>query len=259
MSAGPSVWPGLAGKTALVTGTSGLIGSVVADMLDSLGMRTWRWDVGGGSEPSERTSRVDVTDARAVEQGLSEILARDGSLGTLVHAAAITGRSGLEAHPVLEMPEAQWRRVLEVNLTGAFLVARHVARAMVTGGGGSIALVGSVQGQVATEGRADYAVAKAGLTMLAKVLAGELATWGVRVNLIVPGPISEPQRPVGQATLTGGSGRPLDVAYLAAFLASDAAQFMTGGVIAVDGGASMGFRREPPGGGQLGDPGPLAL
>jgi NAD(P)-dependent dehydrogenase (short-subunit alcohol dehydrogenase family) len=192
---------------------------------------------------------VDVTDEAAVSAGLDAVELRWGVPDLLINNAAITASQhpGWFGRSVLDLPVDQWRRVLDVNLTGAFVCAQQAARRLVGAGrGGLIVNIGSVQGVRPTRGSADYATSKAGLVMLTHCLAGELAAHGIRVNAVAPGPIAPAgTEPGPSGTLTGAWGTPDDVAAAVVFLASPGGRYVNGHVLTVDDGASV-LLREPP-------------
>jgi 3-oxoacyl-[acyl-carrier protein] reductase len=170
-------------------------------------------------------------------------VAEAGQIDVLVNNAGIT-RDGL----IFRMQTADWEAVLKANLTSAFIASRAVSRAMIRQRGGSIISISSVSGMMGNAGQVNYSASKAGLIGFSKSLAREVATRGVRVNVIAPGFIeTDMTRALGQRARDGlmdqiplgRAGTAADVAALAAFLASDAAAYITGQVIPVDGGLSM--------------------
>jgi 3-oxoacyl-[acyl-carrier protein] reductase len=186
---------------------------------------------------------ADVSD-EAAAAGLVERAEEElGPLDALVLNAGIT-RDGL----AVRMPPEDWRAVIDTNLTGAFFVARPALRGMLRRRGGSIVAVSSVVALTGNAGQANYAAAKAGLLGMVRSLARESGGRGVRVNAVAPGYIStgmtaalgEDQRAaILAATPLGRLGEPEDVAAAVAFLCSDAASFITGAVLSVDGGLAM--------------------
>ena len=167
-----------------------------------------------------------------------------GRLDILVSGAAPHDPSGT----ILETSLGDWRRVLDVNLTGSFLLSRAVLPSMIATGGGSIIFIASQLGRVGSAGRAGYCATKGALIQLAKVMAIDHAAQHIRVNTLSPGGV-ETQRTLnrygsfsvarqilGAKHLLGRIGRPDEIAGAAVFLASDAASFVTGSDLLVDGG-----------------------
>ena len=190
--------------------------------------------------------KADVSNAHEVEAMFARAVPELGGLDILVNNA------GMETHhPFLEMPLEAWRKVIDVNLTGAFLCAQQAARAMVDSGfGGSIVNITSVHQIVPWGGYAHYCAAKAGLDMMSKTLALELATQKVRVNSVAPGAIATPinenvwGNPEGLKDLlrkipSDRIGQPEEVATVVAFLCSDEASYVTGATLYVDGGLTL--------------------
>ncbi len=251
----------LGGRTALITGAAHGIGKTTAARFLRVGANVAVADINGdGAEQAalylgERAVgyQLDITDDLAVEGTVARVAGHFGSLDILINNAAITGNPG---HPradrVLDIAVPDWRRMIDVNLTGAFICAKYAGLEMVRRGrGGTIVNVASIQGVLATRGLADYATAKAGIIMLTRALAGELSDFGIRVNAVAPGPIDvqrlDPGRPPSatDATLLKRVGLPEEVAEAVFFLTSDLGSFIDGEVLMVDGGAGVCFR-EPP-------------
>jgi 3-oxoacyl-[acyl-carrier protein] reductase len=174
---------------------------------------------------------------------VAEVADRYGRLDVVVNNAGIT-RDGL----AVRMSDEDWAAVIGTNLSGAFYVSRAAAKVMMRQRSGSIVMISSVVGLVGNAGQANYAAAKAGLLGLARSLARELAPRNVRVNAVAPGFITTDMtaglpESVKEAALSSIAlkrfGEPEDVADAVAFLASDAAKYITGQVIAVDGGMTF--------------------
>lgn len=186
---------------------------------------------------------MDVSRAESVEAGIAEVLSGLGRIDILVNNAGIT-RDAL----LVRMREEDWDAVLDVNLKGAFLCSRAVAKVMMKQRGGSIVNITSIMGLTGNAGQANYSAAKAGLIGLTKSLARELGSRGIRVNAVAPGWIetamtdSLPEA-VREAILKqiplGRLGNADDVAGAVVFLCSDEASYITGQVLTVDGGLVM--------------------
>ena len=186
----------------------------------------------------------DVTDSATVDAAFATIEEELGPVEVLVANAGIT-RDGL----VLRMSDGDFTDVLDANLTGAFRVARRAVRGMMRARWGRIILVSSIAGRVGQTGQANYAASKAGLVGLGRSLAKEFASRNVTVNVVAPGPIltdmlaalpEDQQDAYAEAVPLGRLGQAGEVAAAVTFLASDAAAYVTGAVLPVDGGLFMG-------------------
>lgn len=244
----------LAGKVAMVTGGARGIGRSIALLLAQRGADVAVVDLdadGAAAVAAEIEAlgrratglRVNVSVEADVQDGVAAVEEALGPIGILVNNAGLT-RDGFMAR----MSEADWDLVLDVNLKGAFLLSKAVSRGMMKQRSGSIVNMASVVGRRGNAGQVNYSAAKAGLIGLTKSLARELASRNVRVNAIAPGYIqtemtaglSEAVRgAIVGSTPLGRMGTPDDVAQAVAFLASDAAAFITGTVLPVDGGLGI--------------------
>ena len=244
----------LDGKVALVTGASRGIGRVIAQTLAEagatvvLGARdSSRLDevvreieAGGGRA---QAASLDVAEKASVEAALGGLLAAHGRLDVLVNNAGIT-RDNL----LLRMKVEEWNDVLATNLTGAFLCTQLALKPMLKQRSGRIVNVTSVVGLTGNAGQANYAASKAGLVGFTKSVAREVASRGITVNAVAPGFIEtdmtaamtdKAREAVLSAIPLGRVGEARDVAAAVAFLASEAAGYVTGQVLAVDGGFHM--------------------
>ena len=240
-------------RTALVTGAGRGIGRAV---VGALAADAWvagldrAFPDGPGAAACALTA--DVCDGSALQRGLDQIVAERGGLDWVVCAAGI-----VRDRVHWKMSDADWDEVLAVNLTGAFKVARAAAPHLREPPAGRLVFVSSINGLRGSFGQANYAAAKAGLVGLARSLAQELARDGVTVNVIAPGfidtamtqslPADARDRALARTPL-GRFGRPEEVADLARYLCADAAGFITGTVVPIDGGQLLASVRSGEGG-----------
>jgi 3-oxoacyl-[acyl-carrier protein] reductase len=243
----------LSGKVALVTGASRGIGRAIASRLAEQGatvVAAARGDHANqcAAEIAARGGRaeaisLDVTDAAAVEAAPAGVVARHGRLDILISNAGIT-RDQL----LMRMKRDDWDAVLATNLTATFLLAQAAMRPMLKQRGGRIVAISSVVGQMGNAGQANYAASKAGLIGFAKALAREVASRAITVNVVAPGLIeTDMTRALNDKAQVewaaqiplGRLGRVDDVAAAVCYLASDEAAYITGHVLAVNGGMYM--------------------
>jgi NAD(P)-dependent dehydrogenase (short-subunit alcohol dehydrogenase family) len=245
----------LTGKAALISGAGGGICRAIAVAFAEAGGSVANIDIdieaaaetarlvaaAGGKAISRQCNVADEAEVRAVTKAAHDSF---GRLDILVSGAAPHDPGGT----VIETPLAEWQMVVDINLTGAFLLSKAALPYMIAGGGGSIIFIASQLGRVGSAGRAAYCSTKGALIQLAKVIAIDHAAQNVRCNALSPGAV-ETQRTLkrygsfatakerlGVKHLTGRLGRPEELAQAAVFLASDAASFVTGSDLLVDGG-----------------------
>ena len=242
------------GRVVLVTGGSKGIGAACAAWFAANGDRVAATTRGSAGElkppdgvPEERFMglRCDVTDAAQVEEAFGQVEARWGPVEVLVANAGIT-----KDVLVVRMDDDAWHDVIETNLTGAFRVARRAVTKMLRLHHGRIVFVSSVGAFVGLPGQANYAASKAGLVGMARALAREVASRQITVNVVAPGVVeTDMTAALGEARVgqlvgmvpLGRAGTPEDVAAAIGFLASDAAAYISGAVLPVDGGLGMGL------------------
>ncbi len=241
----------LTGKTALVTGASGAIGSAVAKALAAQGATV---ALSGTREDALRAVAAEIPDsvilpcnlgdAEAVE-GLipAAIEALGGKLDILVNNAGVT-RDNL----VMRMKDEEWSDVIRINLEAAFRLIRAASKPMMKARVGRIITITSVVGTTGNPGQANYAASKGGLTAMSKALAQELASRNITVNCVAPGFITSPmtdglpdaQKEALTARIPAGKlGEGADVAAAVVYLASDEAAYVTGQTLHVNGGMAM--------------------
>ena len=234
---------GLEGKRVVVTGGTSGIGEAASRRFLAEGAQVTALAVGEDEVataperiPGVRAIRCDVADRAQVDAAFSEI----GHVDVLIANAGISVRK-----PFLEIDPADWQRVLDVNLTGVFHCAQAAARRMTSGDGGVILMTASTNGLTGHELYADYNASKAGVILLARTMALELAPT-VRVNAVCPGYVLTPMQKaeytqemldaVNASIPLGRHASPDEIAALYAFLASDEGAYFTGAVISIDGG-----------------------
>ena len=235
----------LDGRVALVTGGASGIGLACCRRLADEGAIVAALDLDSGDY------RADVRDEAAVSGAVDALAGSRGRIDIVVNSAGVAGGG-----PVHLVPLDEWRRVIDVNLTGTFLVSKHALRHMVRQRSGTIVNIASIEGIQGTEGGSSYNASKGGVVMLTKNMAIDYGRAGIRVNCICPGFIDTPLlRAVMDSPgmsqvrdhyrdlhVLGRFGRPEEIAAAAAFLASDDASFVTGHPLVVDGGFTAGTR-----------------
>jgi 3-oxoacyl-[acyl-carrier protein] reductase len=245
----------LQGRIALVTGASQGIGRACALELARAGAtvalaarnETKLAEVAAEIEAAGGQAaafRLDVSSEESIKSGAKAVLERFGRVEILVNNAGIT-RDGL----MMMMKRADWDDVLGTNLTGAFLLTQAVLRPMLKNRWGRIINISSVVGRTGQAGQVNYAASKAGLIGLTRSMAREVASRGITVNAVAPGYIETPMTAVLDEKLRtamlatiplGRAGTDADIAKSVAFLASEAAGYITGHVLDVNGGMFMG-------------------
>ena len=238
----------LAGRSVVVTGASGAIGAAVTSRFAAAGARVTGLDI----RPGDGIIGCDILDEAAIARALADVTAH-GRLTDLVHCAGV-----LSVGDVLAVPTPELRRVLDVNLTGAFILARAVGPLL--GRGAAMTFLGSQAAAHGAPGWAAYCAAKAGVARLVEALAKELGPSGIRVNAVCPGTVDSPMTRQAADLVAAGQGADADavrqryerenplgrmattdeIAGVCLFLSSPLASYINGASIMVDGGDRPG-------------------
>ena len=245
---------GLQDKVVIVTGAAAGIGQATARRFAQEGCRVASWDVKDGQpEPDGLFQRVDVSNPASVEAAVAEVAQHWGAVNVLVNNAGILRDGQLVKYKdgavTGTMTDEQFDAVIGVNLRGVFVCTRAVVPRMIQAGGGVILNASSVVGLYGNFGQTNYVATKAGVIGMTRVWARELGKYNIRVNAVAPGFIATDmvkampdkilQGMVGHTPL-GRMGKPEDIANAYLWLASEAASFVSGAVIGVDGGVVTG-------------------
>lgn len=230
-------------KVVIVTGGAAGIGRATVEAFESEGAKVVVWDL----------PAVNVTNAEAVKQAAEDVIARHGRIDVLVNNAGITRDAQLikwkDGAVAAQMDDATFDAVIDVNLKGVFFCTRAVVPHMIRNGSGVVLNASSIVGLYGNFGQTNYAATKAGVISFTKTWARELGRYNIRVNCVAPGFIGTdmvkamPQKVVDAMsahTPLQKLGEPADIANTYVWLASDAAKFVHGAVVSVDGGLVMG-------------------
>jgi NAD(P)-dependent dehydrogenase (short-subunit alcohol dehydrogenase family) len=232
------------GRSVLVTGGNRGIGLAIARAFAAQGDKVAITHRGSGAPEGLLGVQCDVTDATQVDAAFVEVENAHGPVEVLVANAGITDDTLL-----MRMGEEQFTRVIDANLSGSYRVAKRAARGMLKARWGRMIFISSVVGMLGSPGQVNYAASKAGLIGLARSIARELATRNITANVITPGfvatdmaaAVSEERRAQIIASVPAGRyGEVDEIAAAVTFLASDAAAYINGAVLPVDGGLGMG-------------------
>ena len=236
----------MTGRVVLVTGGNRGIGHSIAKRFAAAGHQVAITSRSGTADDADDllVVQADVTDPDSVDAAVSEVEDKLGNVEILVSNAGIT-KDGL----ILRMSDEDFTSVIDANLTGGFRVAKRVSKGMMKGRWGRMVFISSISGLGGQPGQANYSASKAGMIGMAKTFAKEFSSRGITANVVCPGPIvtdmllelSDEQRAAFEGAVpVGRLGQPDEIAAAVEFLASESAGYITGTVLPVDGGLSMG-------------------
>jgi len=242
-------------RNVMITGGSKGIGLAIVELFAGDGASVWylsrteaenHREIAAAAEAAGGALRwipTDMAEEASIEEAVKQVLSEAGTVDVLVNNAGIT-RDGL----IMRMKTDAWDDVIKVNLTGTFIACRALARSMTKARKGAIINISSVVGITGNGGQTNYAASKAGLIGFSKSLAKELASRNIRENVIAPGFVAtqmtqdlkeEYQEALKMQIPLGRIGQPEEIARVVQFLASENAGYITGQVLAVDGGMAM--------------------
>ena len=244
---------GLKDKVVIVTGAAAGIGLATAERFVAEGCKVAAWDVNEAPESAGVFQKVNVVDSDEVDAAVAELIDRWGSVSVLVNNAGIVRDAQLVKYKsgevVARMTDDKWDAVIGVNLKGVFNCTRAVAPHMISSGGGAILNASSVACLNGNFGQTNYVATKAGVIGMTKTWARELGRFGIRVNAVAPGFVKTeiinamPDKIIENMvahTPMGRIGDTADIAEAYVWLASDAANWITGTTLSVDGGLVIG-------------------
>ncbi len=233
-------------RVVLVTGGNRGIGHAIAKRFAAAGAQVAITSRSGSADDADGllVVQADVTDPESVDLAVGEVEEKLGTVEVLVSNAGIT-KDGL----ILRMTDDEFTSVIDANLTGSFRVAKRVSKGMMRGRWGRMIFISSISGLGGQPGQANYSASKAGMIGMARTFAKEFSSRGITANVVCPGPIvtdmlmelTDDQRAAFEGAVpVGRLGQPDEIAAAVEFLASESAGYITGTVLPVDGGLSMG-------------------